>query len=128
MSTMNRRLLLTTAAVLTALCALVSTAQASCVPFTKAQQRARASVIFNAVALQGPTSTGIQRFRVTRWLKGFGPRIVRVNTMNSRRPDGSGTTTSVSLVVSKGQRWRIYGRGSARRVIQSNVCDGSRKI
>jgi hypothetical protein len=85
-------------------------------------------VIFNRLALEGPTATGIQRFRVTRYLKGTGPRIVRVNTMNIRRADGSGSTTSVSLVVRAGQKWRIYGRGSARKVVRSSLCDGSRRL
>jgi hypothetical protein len=95
---------------------------------TAAQQRTRANVIFDGVALKGPTSTGIQGFRVTRYLKGSGPRIVRVNTANVRRPDGSGTTTSVSLLVRKGEKWRIYGQGSARRVVRSTMCDGSRRL
>jgi hypothetical protein len=107
---------------------LASAAQASCIPMTAAQQRARADVIFNGLALEGPTATGIQRFRVTRYLKGRGPRIVRVNTMNIRRADGSGSTTSVSLVVRAGQKWRIYGRGSARKVVRSSLCDGSRRL
>jgi hypothetical protein len=125
---MNRSRLLFVVAILGGIGLLASTAQASCVPMTAAQQRARASVIFNGVALQGPTSTGIQRFRVTRYLKGSGPHIVRVNTANVLRPDGTGTTTSVSLLVKKGEKWRIYGRGSTRQVIRSNVCDGSRRL
>jgi hypothetical protein len=124
---MNRNLLLILAS-LTAIALLASAAQASCIPMTAAQQRARADVIFNGRALEGPTATGIQRFRVTRYLKGRGPRIVRVDTMNIRRADGSGSTTSVSLVVKAGQRWRIFGRGSARKVVRSNVCGGSRRL
>jgi hypothetical protein len=124
---MSRNLLLILAS-LTAIALLASAAQASCIPMTAAQQRARADVIFNGRALEGPTATGIQRFRVTRYLKGRGPRIVRVDTMNIRRADGSGSTTSVSLVVKAGQRWRILGRGSARKVVRSNVCGGSRRL
>jgi hypothetical protein len=124
---MNRNLLLILAS-LTASALLASAAQASCIPMTAAQQRARADVIFNGRALEGPTATGIQRFRVTRYLKGRGPRIVRVDTMNIRRADGSDSTTSVSLVVKAGQRWRIFGRGSARKVVRSNVCGGSRRL
>jgi hypothetical protein len=117
-----------TAAVLMVSGVLASSAQASCIPTTAAQQRARADVIFNGVALNGPTATGVQRFRVTRYLKGSGPRIVRVNTGTIRRPDGSGSTTSVSLFVRRSERWRIFARGSARRVLQTNQCDGSRKL
>ena len=105
-----------------------SSAYASCIPSTPAQQRARASVIFEGIALEGPTATGIQRFRVSRYVKGRGPRIVRVNTGHIRRADGTGTTTSLSLFVKRNDRWRIFARGSAEKVLQSNACDGSRKL
>jgi hypothetical protein len=102
-------------------------ARASCVPMSSAEQRARADVIFDGVALEGPTATGVQRFRVRRYLKGRGPRIVRVATGNIRRADGSGSVTSVSIVVARGQRWRIFARGSSWRVLRTSVCDGSRR-
>jgi anti-sigma factor RsiW len=38
---------------------LAASAAASCVPMTPAQQRARADIIFDGVALDGPTPTGI---------------------------------------------------------------------
>jgi hypothetical protein len=117
---------LTTVGIAAAL--LASAAHASCVPTTAAQQRARADVIFNGVALEGPTATGVQRFRVSRYLKGSGPRIVRVNTGHVRRADGTGTITSVSLNVSRGERWRIFARRSTRNVLLTSVCAGSRKL
>lgn len=107
---------------------LAPVAQASCVPFTAAQQRARANVIFEGVALEGPTQTGVQRFRVTRYLKNSGPRVVRVKTGTTERADGTGMTTSVSLYVKRGDRWRIFARGSVRKVMTSGLCDGSRKL
>jgi hypothetical protein len=125
---MRRRLAFTVLVLLVASTMTVSAATASCIFLTAAQKRSRADVIFNGVALQGPTSTGVQRFRVTTYLKGRGPDIVRVNTGNVRRSDGTGTITSVSLVVRRGERWRIFARGSARRILQTNVCDGSRKL
>jgi hypothetical protein len=103
-------------------------ADASCVPTTSAQQRARASVIFDGVALEDATASGIQRFRVTRYLKGRGPRVIRVATGNIRRADGTGSVTSVSVIAKRGEKWRIYARGSAGRVVQTNVCDGSRRL
>ena len=106
----------------------VSTAAASCMPLSAAQKRAAAHVIFDGVALDGPTATGIQRFRVLRWSKGSGPRIVRVQTGHVVRPDGTGMTTSVSLVVKRNEKWRIFARGSARKVLRSNACDGSRRL
>ena len=105
-----------------------SSAYASCIPSTPAQQRARASVIFEGIALEGPTATGIQRFRVSRYVKGRGPRIVRVNTGHIRRADGTGTITSVSLLVKRNDRWRIFARGSAQKILQSSACDGSRQL
>jgi hypothetical protein len=114
-------------AVLLAAVTFTATASASCVLMTPAEQRARAHVIFDGVALEGPTATGIQRFRVTRYLRGRGPRIVRVYTGNIRRPDGSGNVTSVSLIVKRGERWRIFAQGRATKVLRTTVCDGSRK-
>ena len=104
-----------------------SAADASCVPMSPAEQRARADVIFDGVALEGPTPTGVQRFRVSRYLKGRGPKVVRVSTGVVRRADGSGSITSVSIVVARGERWRILARGSARKVLRTSVCDGSRR-
>jgi hypothetical protein len=95
---------------------------------TPAQQRARADVVFEGVALENATATGVQRFRVSRYLKGRGPRIVRVSTGNIRRADGTGSVTSVSIVVRRGERWRIFAQGSARRALRTSVCDGSRRL
>jgi hypothetical protein len=124
---MTRRAASTAAASFVAAAVFASVGYASCVAMTATQQRARADVIFDGTALEGPTPTGIQRFRVTRYLKGRGPQIVRVSTGNIRRADGSGTVTSVSLLVKRGERWRIFARGNPRVVLRTNVCDGSRK-
>ena len=95
---------------------------------TAAEQRARADVIFDGRALDGPTATGVQRFRVARYLKGQGPEIVRVDTGTIRRADGSGSTSSVSPLVKRGERWRIFARGSARKILRTTLCDGSRRL
>jgi hypothetical protein len=124
---MTRRITVSVAAASLAL-ALGADAYASCIPQTAAQQRAGANVIFDGVALNGPTASGIQRFRVIRYLKGRGPSIVRVNTGNVRRSDGTGAITSVSLEVRRGERWRIFARGSAKKVLISSACTGSRRI
>jgi len=123
-----QRLVTSLTAALIAGTVLAPTAQASCVPTTAAQQRARADVIFDGVALEGPTATGVQRFRVSRYLKGNGPRVARVNTGHVRRADGTGTITSVSLDVSRGERWRIFARDSPRKILRSSACDGSRNL
>jgi hypothetical protein len=106
---------------------VVAAAEASCIQMSPAEQRARAHVIFDGVALQGPTPTGVQRFRVTRYLKGRGPMVVRVRTGYVRRADGTGSVTSVSVVAARGQRWRIFARGSPRKILRTTVCDGSRR-
>ena len=113
---------------LAAALALAGAAAASCLPQTAAEQRAQANVIFDGVALDGPTATGIQRFRVHRYLKGSGPATVRVATGVVRKPDGSGSITSVSLLVRRGEHWRIFARGKVSKVLQSNQCNGSRKL
>ena len=118
---------LTLAGVIVAVLVGSATAQASCSFETTAEQRARADVIFDGVALDNPTATGVQRFKVTRYLKGQGPSIVRVDTGTIRRPDGSGVASSVSLFVKRGERWRIFARGSVRKVLKTNDCDGSRR-
>jgi hypothetical protein len=107
---------------------LAAAAGASCIPMSSAEQRARADVIFDGVALQGPTATGVQRFRVSRYLKGRGPGVLRVNTGYIRRSDGSGSVSSVSVVAARGQRWRIFARGSPRKVLRTSICDGSRRL
>lgn len=104
-----------------------TTAQASCIFQTPAEQRASADVVFDGVALDRPNSTGVQRFKVTRYVKNRGPTIVRVQTGHKVRRDGSGSTTSVSIVVKKGQRWRIFAQGSPRKILRTSVCDGSRR-
>jgi len=95
---------------------------------TAAQQRARAHIIFNGVALDGPTATGIERFRVIRYLKGRGPKIVRLSTGRKRYPGGGGVTTSVSIDARRGQTWRIYARPLRPGIFQTTVCDGSRRL
>jgi hypothetical protein len=107
---------------------LAASAAASCVPLTPAQQRARADVIFDGIALDGPTATGIERFRALRYRKGHGPVIVRIRTGRRLYPDGSAVTTSVSIDAARGQRWRIYARRIRPGLFQTTVCDGSRRL
>jgi hypothetical protein len=103
-------------------------ARASCLPTTPVQQRARADVIFEGRALDAPTATGVQRFRVLRYLQGRGPTLVRVQTGYKRRADGTGSITSVSIVVNRGERWRIFAQRLANRPLRTSVCDGSRRV
>jgi hypothetical protein len=125
---MNGRLTLAVGVVAATVLLAAAAAQASCIASTPAQLRARADVIFDGVALEGPTATGVQRFKVIRYRKGRGPRIVRVQTGTVRRADGTGSTTSIALYVRKGERWRIFAQGSVKKVLRSNLCDGSRRL
>jgi hypothetical protein len=125
---MRQRLALAVGVVVAAALLGAAVAEASCIPTTSSQLRARADVIFDGIAFEGPTATGAQRFKVTRYLKGRGPTVVRVQTGHTVRPDGTGSTTSVAIVVRKSQRWRIFAQGSARRVLRTSVCDGSRRL
>jgi hypothetical protein len=120
------RLLLSLTVLVAVAASLATTARGSCIASTPTELRARADVIFDGVALEGPTATGVQRFRVKRFVKGAGPPVVRVRTGTIRRPDGTGMTTSVSLFVKKGERWRIFAQGSSRKVVRTTLCDGSR--
>lgn len=124
---MTKRVVLPMFALATSALVFAATARASCLPATAGEQRARADVIFDGVALDGPTATGVQRFKVTQYRKGRGPAIVRVQTGTTRRADGTGSTTSVALFVKRGERWRIFGHGSARKILQTSICDGSRR-
>jgi len=119
------RLLLIAAVVAAAFPAVAS---ASCIRMTAAEQRGRADVIFEGIALDNPTSTGVQRFRVTRYLKGKGTKVLRVATGETLDAGGGGTVTSVSLHVVRGQKWRIFGRGSSARLLRTSVCDGSKRL
>lgn len=110
--------------------ALPGTSYASCIgPLTAKQFEQRADVIFIGVALEGATSTGIQRFRVERYLKATGPETAAVSTGVEARSDGTGSTTSVSVDVSAGERWQIYARNRlGSDVLETNLCDGSAKL
>jgi hypothetical protein len=122
----NRQIVI--AACLVASLVLAASAAASCIAMTAAQQRARASIIFDGVALGGPTPTGIERFRVVRFLKGRGPQIVRLRTGRKRSAGGGGMVTSVSIDARRGETWRIFARRLRPGVFDTNVCDGSRRL
>ncbi len=124
---MRNRLLASLSVALVGTANFAAAATASCLPATAAEHRAHASVIFDGVALEGPTGTGIQRFKVARYLKGHGPKTVRVNTGFIKHADGSGTLTSVSLVVHRGEHWRIFSRDAPPKVMRTSQCDGSTK-
>jgi hypothetical protein len=145
-ATLLRRRLLLTAAVRTG--ALVATAAGACLLLgadsaavrqvagvdaarlitegsALAGRAARADVIFDGVALDGPTFSGFERFRVIRYQKGTGPRLVRLITGRKRHRDGGGVVTSVSIDARRCEMWSIYARRLRPGVFETTVCDGS---
>jgi len=117
-----------TAAIVTVALAGGAPAAASCIPSTAEERIARADVVFDGVALEGSTASGRQRFQVRHYVKGDGPDVVQVATGVTRRPDGSGSLTSVSIDVRAGESWRIYGDRTAGDGIVTSNCAGSRPL
>jgi hypothetical protein len=100
-----------------------SPAAACCVPMTEAQRIDISDVIFEGTALDGPTESGIQQIRVSRYLKGDGPDIVAVRT-------GTGLTvmSTVGIRVSAGSEWRIFGQRQPDGTVNTNICLGSGQL
>jgi hypothetical protein len=124
---MTRRLQIVVLGSLVGALILAAAARASCIPATEAEQRARADVIFEGVAVEGPTPSGRQQFRVDRYLKGSGAKLVAVATGVTRNADGSGSLTSVSVSVAAGERWRIFGR-VIEGAVETSICAGSTRL
>ena len=126
-----KRRLLALALLLATAPAGAEAASVSCVVATEQQLRARAQVIFVGVALAGDNATGTllspARFRVVRYVKGRGGRIVRVTTATRREGDGY-SAISIGINPRVGERWRIYGRRNSSGVIVTSACDGSRRL
>jgi hypothetical protein len=109
-------------------------ASASCFPSTEAQRIAGATIIFEGVALEGPTPTGVQRFLVTEYLKGSGPEtgpeIVSVTTGYRVDPrSGMALPSSTSITAEAGSAWRIFAaQGATEGLLETNTCTGSARL
>lgn len=103
-------------------------ADASCVYISPEQQFATADVIFDGVALEGATATGIQRFRVLAYIKSSGPDVARIRTGTRLLPGGLMSTTSVAVDAQAGDTWRIYAMRRADGTLATSVCHGSRRL
>jgi hypothetical protein len=104
---------------------------ASCAAVTPAQQFAAARLVFVGVMLPGPTAeAGVlgspARMRVERYLKGHGPRIVRVITALRIEPGGV-AGGSEGIYPKAGERWKIYA-DSRRQPFATSVCGGSKRL
>ncbi len=122
----------TATVVVAALIAVASpSAHASCVGLSEAQERALADVIFDGVAVAGRTEGGVlvspAHFRVTRYLKGAGPRVVEVTTAVEDELIGS-SLNSTGIQPAPGSTWRIYARGSPDGVLETSICAGSKRL
>jgi len=120
-----RHLTAPTAAAAALLALAAADAHAACAPLSAGDRWNLTAVVVDARALEGPTATGVQRFRVLRYLKGGGPVVIRVATGVARYPDGSWVASGKGLLVRRGERWRIFTRGRSRRILRTSVCDGS---
>jgi hypothetical protein len=110
-----------------------------CRPQDPGTSRARADVVFDAVALSGPAVAGRllspARMQVLRYRKGGGPRTVAVTTGLRDELTGLSIGTEGEFIPEPGETWRIYGRlrGTPSRVrrgeaVPTSVCFGTRPI
>lgn len=104
---------------------------ASCAGLSPAQQFAASRLVFVGVMLPGPSLQGgvlgsPARMRVERYLKGHGPRIVRVDTALTIEPGGF-TGNSEGIEPKAGERWKIYSE-SRRQPFDTSICLGSARV
>jgi hypothetical protein len=106
-------------------------AAASCAGLSPAEQFASARLVFVGVMLPGPTTPlghrrvlgSPARMRVERYLKGRGPRVVRVDTAVTIERDATGIAED-GIEPRAGERWKIYAR-SRHEPFAASICIGS---
>jgi hypothetical protein len=107
---------------------------ASCAGLTPAAQFADARLVFVGRMLPGPTVRvggrrvlgSPARMRVTRYLKGHGPRTVKVDTAVTIEPGGISANED-GIEPQAGQRWKIYAT-SRRQPFATSICAGSARV
>ncbi|HET6865353.1 MAG TPA: hypothetical protein VFH80_05495, partial [Solirubrobacteraceae bacterium] len=105
---------------------------ASCAAVSPAEQFKMARRVFIGVMLPGPTTQdGVlgspAPMRVERYLKGHGPRTVKVVTALRIEPGGGVTGGSEGIEPKAGQWWKIYA-DSRHQPFATSVCSGSRRV
>jgi hypothetical protein len=104
----------------------------SCIYQTEKQHRAQADVVFGGIFLRGPATRGMllspARFRVVRYLKGRGPRRVRVQTAVRKLGGDTYVWMSEGIDPRAGERWRIYGFKARNGVVRTSLCAGSGRL
>lgn len=113
--------------------AALTASAASCAARTPATDLARAPLVLDALALPGraePRSHTLlspARFRVLRYIKGRGARVVKIDTVvTETRHRGEYSYVEDGIDPRAGQQWLIYGRRTRGGVISAGVCTGSR--
>ena len=107
---------------------------ASCVGLSPAQELATARLVFFGRMLPGAsTELGGRQVlgspatvRVLRYLKGSGPRRVKVRTAATITNRGV-TVAEDGIEPQVGEIWKIYA-GSRRQPIDTSICGGSRRV
>ena len=107
---------------------------ASCAAASPSAYLASAKIVFVGVMLSGPTVslgqsqvlTSPARVRVTRYLKGDGPRVVTVVTGVTQAGNGAAVSED-GIQALAGQRWQIYAT-TRKMPYQTSICDGSRPV
>ena len=109
-----------------------SSQSSACAVQTGRQLSTRARLIFDGAALRGPTYRGElltpARFRVLRYRKGHGARVVRVQTGIRKLPHGVYAMVGEGIDPHAGEHWRIYGRLGRNGVVQTGFCSGSARL
>lgn len=107
---------------------------ASCAALSLKQEMRHARLVFDGKLLRGQTAlvgsslalTSPARFEVLRYLKGQGPKVVRIQTAVTRRQ--SGTTVSEDGILARaGERWRIFTDGNTQP-LPTSMCGGSHPL
>ena len=113
----------------------ISATTASCAALSPAQQLAAARLVFVGRMLPGRSGRFEGRrvlvspatIRVTRYLKGHGPRMVTIETALLRFAAGRVTLAEDGIEPQAGERWKIY-TSSARQPFQTSICLGSARL
>jgi hypothetical protein len=103
----------------------------ACASASAAEYLAQARVVFMGTMLPGRTASidgrhilmSPARVRVTRYLKGTGPRLASVAT--GALPGN--TANAECIEPQAGQRWKIY-TSSGRMPYQTSICGGSKQM
>lgn len=112
----------------------IETRGASCAAVSLKQDMKHARLVFDGKLLRGQTAlvgsssilTSPARVEVFRYLKGHGPKVVRIQTAVTRR-DGGTTVGEDGIQARAGERWRIFTDGNTQP-LPTSMCSGSHPL